>query len=158
MFSVLRKTKVIFKKLFFFFFESQESREAAKNSQQRYASSQRIRRKIGSNQLESREKGNVEEYSGRQATNHRKLFQPASSTIPTCITTSERKPLLPLNLPNVNVPKKRAADPAAKSKANSRTSRSARNSKGYRWILANSLPKLTLPFQLKDSNNLLHCD
>ena len=35
MFSVLRKTKVIFKKLFFFFFESQESREAAKNSQQR---------------------------------------------------------------------------------------------------------------------------
>ena len=53
MFSVLRKTKVIFKKLFFFFFESQESREAAKNSQQRYASSQRNRRKIRSNQLES---------------------------------------------------------------------------------------------------------
>ena len=36
-----------------------------------------------------------------------------------------------------------------------RTSRSARNSKGYRWILANSLPNLTLPFQLNDSNYLL---
>ena len=29
----------------------------------------------------------------------------------------KRKPLLPLNLPNANVPKKRAADPAAESKA-----------------------------------------
>ena len=66
MFSVLRKTKVIFKKLFFFFFES---REAAKNSKQRYASSQRNRRKMGSNQLESQEKGNVKEYSRRQAFN-----------------------------------------------------------------------------------------
>ena len=36
-----------------------------------------------------------------------------------------------------------------------RTSRSARNSKGYRWILANSLPNLTLPFQLNDSNYLI---
>ena len=86
MFSVLRKTKVIFKKLFFFFFESRESREAAKNSQQRYASSQRNRRKY--------------------------------------LRTT-------------------------------RTSRSARNSKGYRWILANSLPNLTLPYQLNDSNYLL---
>ena len=38
-----------------------------------------------------------------------------------------------------------------------RTSRSARNSKGYRWISANSLPNISLPFQLNDSNYLLLC-
>ena len=93
-------------------------------------------------------------HNGKQQTLASFFSRPAVQ-FPPVSQLPKRKPLLPLNLPNVNVPKKRAADPAAKSKANSRTSRSAKNSKGYRWILANSLPNLTLPFH--DSNYLLLC-
>ena len=80
------------------------------NSQQRYASSQRNRGKIGRNQLESQEIGNVdgkqqiESFFSRPAVKFSPVSQPP-----------KRKPLLPLNLPNV--PKKRAADPTAESKA-----------------------------------------
>ena len=114
MFSVLRKTKVIFRKLFFVFFES---REAAKNSQQRDASSQRNRRKIGRiNSKAGKKETSKNIRDGKQQTIASFFSRPAVQ-FPPVSQPPKRKPLLPLNLPNANVPKKRAADPAAESKA-----------------------------------------
>ena len=84
------------------------------NSQQRYASSQRNRRKIGRNQLESREKGKRQRIFATASNKPSQAFSAGQLQFPPVSQTLKRKPLLPLNLPNV--PKKRAADPAAESK------------------------------------------